>query len=69
MATRHDAARQPPQLPEAGPETPVDSRIRLLAREIYRELKRSGCSPRQVVIIIEQLISQAADEMQRERDG
>lgn len=69
MAARHDAARRASLPPDTEPDAPVDPRIRLLARAIYRALKQGGCSPRQVVIIIEQLISQAAEEMQRERHG
>lgn len=69
MAERREVGRLASPRQEGDPTVPVDPRIRLLAREIYHELRRNGRSPQQIVIIIEQLISQAADEMQRERDG
>lgn len=67
MAARHEAMERAPQPPGAESGVPVDSRIRLLAREIYREFRRNGFSRRQIVMIVEEFLSQAADEIERGR--
>lgn len=67
MFGRRDAVRQAPPQREAEPAVPVDPRIRLLAREVYREFRRNGFSHRQIVMIVEEFLSQAADEIERSR--
>lgn len=67
MAAQHEAVERTPQSPAAESGAPVDSRIRLLAREIYREFRRNGFSHRQIVMIVEEFLSQAADEIERSR--